>query len=234
MKRNGKIKSKNRNFHLWFLSDHRTQKIWRYGTHYGFEMTFCPWRRTGKREEGVGERLRNIFGRIIQRRSFEAILNLYHVQYCLPWPPRTINLRSTDSTVGGARAWAVLLAKTSRRAVPTAIMPIIAGGRLYKCLYKMHVDSRAFWGAFWGAFRVFLIDVGWGENKMAAMAPWNPRLLRNRQLCVGNKTLKKNILAVRCFVDQWYPFYTALDRLDMTRVNTVLRFPVLRFSVLRY
>ena len=58
------------------------------------------------------------------------------------------------------RAWAVLLAKTSRRAVPTAIMPIIAGGRLYKCLYKMHVDSRAFWGAFWGAFRVFLRDVG--------------------------------------------------------------------------
>ena len=52
------------------------------------------------------------------------------------------------------------LAKTSRTAVPTAIMPIIAGGRLYKCLYKMHVDSRAFWGAFWGAFRVFLIDVG--------------------------------------------------------------------------
>ena len=69
-------------------------------------------------------------------------------------------IRSTDTTVGGARAWAVLLAKTSRRAVPTAIMPIIAGGRLYKCLYKMHVDSRAFWGAFWGAFRVFLIDVG--------------------------------------------------------------------------
>ena len=52
------------------------------------------------------------------------------------------------------------LAKTSRTAVLTAIMPIIAGGRLYKCLYKMHVDSRAFWGAFWGAFRVFLIDVG--------------------------------------------------------------------------
>ena len=74
--------------------------------------------------------------------------------------PREINLRSTISTVGGARAWAVLLAKTSRTAVPTAIMPIIAGGRLYKCLYKMHVDSRAFWGAFWGAFRVFLIDVG--------------------------------------------------------------------------
>ena len=73
---------------------------------------------------------------------------------------RKINLRSTISTVGGARAWAVLLAKTSRTAVPTAIMPIIAGGRLYKCLYKMHVDSRAFWGAFWGAFRVFLIDVG--------------------------------------------------------------------------
>ena len=73
---------------------------------------------------------------------------------------RTINLRSTDTTVGGARAWAVLLAKTSRTAVPTAIMPIIAGGRLYKCLYKMHVDSRAFWGAFWGAFRVFLIDMG--------------------------------------------------------------------------
>ena len=71
-----------------------------------------------------------------------------------------IKLRSTDSTVGGARAWAVLLAKTSRTAVPTAIMPIIAGGRLYKCLYKMHVDSRAFWGAFWGAFRVFLIDMG--------------------------------------------------------------------------
>ena len=73
---------------------------------------------------------------------------------------REINLRSTISTVGGARAWAVLLAKTSRTAVPTAIMPIIAGGRLYECLYKMHVDSRAFWGAFWGAFRVFLIDVG--------------------------------------------------------------------------
>ena len=73
---------------------------------------------------------------------------------------RKIYLRSTISTVGGARAGAVLLAKTSRTAVPTAIMPIIAGGRLYKCLYKMHVDSRAFWGAFWGAFRVFLIDVG--------------------------------------------------------------------------
>ena len=69
-------------------------------------------------------------------------------------------LRSTISAVGGARAWAVLLAKTSRTAVPTAIMPIIAGGRLYKCLYKMHVDSRAFWGAFSGAFRVFLRDVG--------------------------------------------------------------------------
>ena len=52
------------------------------------------------------------------------------------------------------------LAKTSRTAVPTAIMPIIAGDRLYKCLYKMHVASRAFWGAFWGAFRVFLRDVG--------------------------------------------------------------------------
>ena len=52
------------------------------------------------------------------------------------------------------------MAKTSRTAVPTAIMPIIAGDRLYKCLYKMHVASRAFWGAFWGAFRVFLRDVG--------------------------------------------------------------------------
>ena len=52
------------------------------------------------------------------------------------------------------------LAKTSRTAVLTAIMDLSAGGRLYKCLYKMHVDSRAFWGAFWGAFRVFLIDVG--------------------------------------------------------------------------
>ena len=50
------------------------------------------------------------------------------------------------------------LAKTSRTAVLTAIMDLSAGGRLYKCLYKMHVDSRAFWGAFWGAFRVFLID----------------------------------------------------------------------------
>ena len=115
-------------------------------------------------------------------------------------------------SLAAPRAWAVFLAKTSRTAVPTAIMPIIAGGRLYKCLYKMHVDSRAFWGAFWGAFRVFLIDVGWGENKMAAMAPWNPRLLRNRQLCVGNKTfLKKNILAVWCFVYQWYPSYTVLQ-----------------------
>ena len=84
----------------------------------------------------------------------------YEMPYTLDPATRTINLRSTDSTVGGARAWAVLLAKTSRTAVPTAIMPIIAGGRLYKCLYKMHVDSRAFWGAFWGAFRVFLIDVG--------------------------------------------------------------------------
>ena len=52
------------------------------------------------------------------------------------------------------------LAKTSRTAVLTAIMDLSAGGRLYKCLYKMHVASRAFWGAFWGAFRVFLIDVG--------------------------------------------------------------------------
>ena len=74
--------------------------------------------------------------------------------------PRKIYLRSTISAVGGARAWAVLLAKTSRTAVPTAIMPIIAGGRLHKCLYKMHVDSRTFWGAFGGAFRVFLRDVG--------------------------------------------------------------------------
>ena len=73
---------------------------------------------------------------------------------------RRLTVEKKDSTVGGARAWAVLLAKTSRRVVPTAIMPIIAGGRLYKCLYKMHVDSRAFWGAFWGAFRVFLIDMG--------------------------------------------------------------------------
>ena len=73
---------------------------------------------------------------------------------------REINLRSTISTAGGARAWAVLLAKTSRTAVPTAIMPIIAGGRLYKCLSKMHVDSRAFWGAFWGAFQVFLSEPG--------------------------------------------------------------------------
>ena len=52
------------------------------------------------------------------------------------------------------------MAKTSRTAVPTAIMPIIAGDRLYKCLYKMHVDSRAFWGAFWGAFRGFLSEPG--------------------------------------------------------------------------
>ena len=52
------------------------------------------------------------------------------------------------------------LAKTSRTAVLTAIMDLSAGGRLYKCLYKMHVASRAFWGAFWGAFRVFLRDVG--------------------------------------------------------------------------
>ena len=73
---------------------------------------------------------------------------------------REINLRSTTSTAGGARAWAVLLAKTSRTAVPTAIMPIIAGGRLYKCLSKMHVNSRAFWGAFWGAFCVFLSKPG--------------------------------------------------------------------------
>ena len=73
---------------------------------------------------------------------------------------RKIYLRSTISTVGGARAWAVLLAKTSRTAVPTAIMPIIAGDRLYKCLYKMHVDSRAFWGAFGGAFQVFLSKPG--------------------------------------------------------------------------
>ena len=74
--------------------------------------------------------------------------------------PREINLRSTTSTAGGARAGTVLLAKTSRMAVPTAIMPIIAGDRLYKCLYKMHVDSRAFWGAFWGAFQVFLSEPG--------------------------------------------------------------------------
>ena len=46
------------------------------------------------------------------------------------------------------RAWAVLLAKTSRRAVPTAIMPIIAGGRLCKYAAEMHVDSRAVSGAF--------------------------------------------------------------------------------------
>ena len=52
------------------------------------------------------------------------------------------------------------LAKTSRTAVLFAIMDLSAGGRLYKCLYKMHVASRAFWGAFWGAFRVFLRDVG--------------------------------------------------------------------------
>ena len=52
------------------------------------------------------------------------------------------------------------MAKTSRTAVPTAIMPIIAGDRLYKCLYKMHVDSRAFWGAFGGAFQVFLSEPG--------------------------------------------------------------------------
>ena len=57
------------------------------------------------------------------------------------------------------------LAKTSRTAVLTAIMDLSAGGRLYKCLYKMHVASRAFWGAFWGAFRVFLRDVGWGETR---------------------------------------------------------------------
>ena len=63
-------------------------------------------------------------------------------------------------SLAAPRAWAVFLAKTSRTAVPTAIMPIIAGGRLYKCLYKMHVDSRAFWGAFWGAFRVFLSEPG--------------------------------------------------------------------------
>ena len=47
-----------------------------------------------------------------------------------------------------ARAWAVLLANTSRMAVPTAIMPIIAGGRLYKYAAEMHVDSRAVSGAF--------------------------------------------------------------------------------------
>ena len=92
--------------------------------------------------------------------SILAAKNLLVRLRCSPLPLHIIKLRSTDSTVGGARAWAVLLAKTSRTAVPTAIMPIIAGGRLYKCLYKMHVDSRAFWGAFWGAFRVFLIDVG--------------------------------------------------------------------------
>ena len=52
------------------------------------------------------------------------------------------------------------LAKTSRTAVLTAIMDLSAGGRLYKCLSKMHVDSRAFWGAFGGAFQVFLSEPG--------------------------------------------------------------------------
>ena len=102
--------------------------------------------------------------RHIYRPRFCPFVHFVIVLYCIYafWvvSTREINLRSTTSTAGGARAWAVLLAKTSRTAVPTAIMPIIAGGRLYKCLYKMHVDSRAFWGAFWGAFRVFLRDVG--------------------------------------------------------------------------
>ena len=101
---------------------------------------------------------------VIYRPRFCPFVHFVIVLYCIYafWvvSTREINLRSTTSTAGGARAWAVLLAKTSRTAVPTAIMPIIAGGRLYKCLYKMHVDSRAFWGAFWGAFRVFLRDVG--------------------------------------------------------------------------
>ena len=74
-------------------------------------------------------------------------------------PPRNIHQKY------GYHCWwrtclGPFLAKTSRTAVLTAIMDLSAGGRLYKCLYKMHVDSRAFWGAFSGAFRVFLRDVG--------------------------------------------------------------------------
>merc|ERR1711973_146741 len=62
--------------------------------------------------------------------------------------PAQYNMRSTDTSLVAPRAWAVLLAKTSRRAVPTAIMPIIAGGRLYKYAAEMHVDSRAVSVAF--------------------------------------------------------------------------------------
>ena len=112
---------------------------------------------------------------VIYRPRFCPFVHFVIVLYCIYafWVviTRRIKLRSTISTVGGARAWAVLLAKTSRTAVPTAIMPIIAGDRLYKCLYKMHVDSRAFWGAFGGAFQVFLSEPGWGETR------WPPRPL---------------------------------------------------------
>ena len=127
-----------------------------------------PWR-LGMQRSGIGAfRVRKTLTQIVFEIFFLKYKLFCNILADLQPPslcqtglnPRKIYLRSTISAVGGARAWAVLLAKTSRTAVPTAIMPIIAGGRLYKCLYKMHVDSRAFWGAFWGAFRVFLIDVG--------------------------------------------------------------------------
>ena len=111
---------------------------------------------------------------VIYRPRFCPFVHFVIVQYCIYCPiyrpilylcflggnhPRNIHQKY------GYHCWwrtclGPFLAKTSRTAVLTAIMDLSAGGRLYKCLYKMHVASRAFWGAFWGAFRVFLRDVG--------------------------------------------------------------------------
>ena len=66
MKRNGKIKSKNRIHHLWLLSDHRTQKIWSNGKHFGLENVW------------------EVVGQIIRWRSLEFWGNFECWIYIMP------------------------------------------------------------------------------------------------------------------------------------------------------
>ena len=88
---------------------------------------------------------------------------------------------------------------------------------------SISASTRCMWipvcfGVHFGVHFAFFSET-WGEGKQdGRLAPWNPRLLRNRRLCVG--LFKKNILAVRCL---WISDTRPIQCYSMTRVTVWLQ-----------
>ena len=97
--------------------------------------------------------------------------------------PHEIYIRSTDTTAGGARAWGRSWQKRPVRPFQLQLcqlLPVAA---------SISASTRCMWipvhfGVHFGVHFAFFLET-WGEGKQDGRpAPWNPRLLRNRQLCV--------------------------------------------------